>query len=486
MPACPELETLFQRLIRQSGVGRKVELRVSPVQRSPVVLGFLHPAILLPATEAARPDMAGTEQILRHELAHVRRGDDWANLIQHCIQAACFFHPAVWWVSRRLMLEREIACDDHVLEQGGRRRAYALLLAELADRMKRCPPLPAPGVFNNKSQLKQRISMILDTRRNTSPRLAKTRLGFITSAAALLAVLALYSAPRLVLAQTQTATATAATASSAAVALAPQAAVEATLVVSEADPPSIPSEESGPKFKPDGPVTITPMPALAGQPELSTPLTALAASPTPPAPAVAPATLGLLVAPASPGFPAGSAPVALGKWYVETPHKPGDIEQRLERLERMVQSLMAERRPKAATGNNASCDSASMTPQEMQKIKDMAQREAAQAAQQARMAADETKRASRELERAMREKNAWAIGIHQESGQQQIEALRQARQSLEREMQRLDAEIKRLEQQQQRLEQDQKKPAPEHRGRYKPQKDQTSDDAEESEPPAKK
>jgi hypothetical protein len=152
----------------------------------------------------------------------------------------------------------------------------------------------------------------------------------------------------------------------------------------------------------------------------------------------------------------------------------------------MVQSLMAERRPKAATGNNASCDSASMTPQEMQKIKDLAQREAAQAAQQARMAADETKRASRELERAMREKNAWAIGIHQESGQQQIEALRQARQSLEREMQRLDAEIKRLEQQQQRLEQDQKKPAPEHRGRYKPQKDQTSDDAEESEPPAKK
>ena len=70
-----------------------------------------------------------------HELAHVRRRDDWTNLVQHCINALFFFHPAIWWVSKRISLEREIACDDQVLHSTRRPRAYALLLADLATRM---------------------------------------------------------------------------------------------------------------------------------------------------------------------------------------------------------------------------------------------------------------------------------------------------------------------------------------------------------------
>src|SRR5207247_2484980 len=81
-------------------------------------------------------------------------------------------HPAVWWISKRLSLEREIACDDYVLQSSAQPHAYALLLANLAARLQRCPPLLAPGASNNKTQLQQRIDMILNTRRNTSPRLA--------------------------------------------------------------------------------------------------------------------------------------------------------------------------------------------------------------------------------------------------------------------------------------------------------------------------
>jgi beta-lactamase regulating signal transducer with metallopeptidase domain len=476
MPARQEVEDLFQRLTRQLALGRRVLLRVSPVQRSPVVLGFLPPMVLLPASEAARPDTAGTEQILRHELAHVQRGDDWANLIQHCIQAAFFFHPAVWWISRRLVLEREIACDDHVLEQGGRRRAYALLLAELAHRITRCPPWPVPGAFSNKSQLTQRINMILDTRRNTSPRLAKTRLGFIMSAAAVLAVLALYSAPRLVLAQAQTAVtgvsplstlaASAGTANELAGVLPPQPVAEVALVESEPDTPSIPDEDSGPRFKPGRPG------AYARQP-------ALVAPPAPPGQPAMPAPANLFAAPVSPG------PFALGKVYAQAPSKPDDVEQRLERLERMVQSLMAERRPKAAQSGD--WDSASVNQQEIQKFKEKSDREAARAAQQAKIAAE---RASRDMERAMKEKNAWALDMNKESSEKQLEAMRQARQDLQREMQRLDSDIRRLEQEQRRmeqehrrLEQDQPKPAPYQRGRTKSQKDQTSSDSA-SEPAA--
>ncbi|HEU0037650.1 MAG TPA: M56 family metallopeptidase, partial [Verrucomicrobiae bacterium] len=180
------LNELFQRITSRLGVNRSVELKVSPAHRSSFLLGFLHPVILLPAEERLEPGEA--ELVLRHELAHVRRRDDWANLVQHFILAVFFFHPAVWWISKKLSLEREIACDDHVLQQNGRPQAYALLLANLAARLQRGLPLLAPGSSNNKTQLKQRIDMILNTHRNTSPRLAKTWLAFITSAAALLAV----------------------------------------------------------------------------------------------------------------------------------------------------------------------------------------------------------------------------------------------------------------------------------------------------------
>ena len=100
-----------------------------------------------------------------------------------------------------MTLEREIACDDRVLEQSTNPRAYALLLTDLAGRAQGCPPLLAAGVSINKSQLKQRIDMILNKDRDTSSSLAKARLGVVSSAAAMLAVMAVYSAPRVLLAQ---------------------------------------------------------------------------------------------------------------------------------------------------------------------------------------------------------------------------------------------------------------------------------------------
>src|ERR1051326_6271858 len=122
-----------------------------------------------------------------------------AKLAQHCIKALFFLYPAIWWVSRRISLEREIACDDQVLQSPLRPKAYALLLADLAGRMQ--ASVLAPGVSTNQSQLKQRIDMILNSNRNTSPRLAKVRLGLLATATALLAMAAIYLAPRLAFAQ---------------------------------------------------------------------------------------------------------------------------------------------------------------------------------------------------------------------------------------------------------------------------------------------
>jgi beta-lactamase regulating signal transducer with metallopeptidase domain len=196
-----DLQTLFDKLRNALPARRNVRLRMSDTHSGAVLLGFAHPVVLLPADIAEDLAAADVEHVLRHELAHVVRWDDWGNLMQQAVEAALFFHPAVWWISRKLSLEREIACDDHVLEASDRPRAYALTLANVASRMNQCRHLLSPGVSNNNSQLQQRITMILNTNRDRSSRLATRRLGVFTTATALLAVLAVTAGPRLVLAQ---------------------------------------------------------------------------------------------------------------------------------------------------------------------------------------------------------------------------------------------------------------------------------------------
>jgi beta-lactamase regulating signal transducer with metallopeptidase domain len=66
---------------------RSVQLKISPTQRSPMVLGFRKPVILLPASDYGQ----AVEPILRHELAHVRRYDDWSTLVQHFHQSVALF-----------------------------------------------------------------------------------------------------------------------------------------------------------------------------------------------------------------------------------------------------------------------------------------------------------------------------------------------------------------------------------------------------------
>ena len=73
------------------------------------------------------------EFILAHELAHVRRHDYLVNLLQSATEAILFYHPLVWWVSRRIRIEREHCCDDKAVEACGDRAAYATALADLEE-----------------------------------------------------------------------------------------------------------------------------------------------------------------------------------------------------------------------------------------------------------------------------------------------------------------------------------------------------------------
>ena len=99
----------------------------------PSVAGFLRPRILLPTHLVATLSEADLAHIVRHEREHLRRFDDWTNLAQQLSLALFPLNPALFWLNRRLALERELACDEGVLRSTRARKAYAACLARVAE-----------------------------------------------------------------------------------------------------------------------------------------------------------------------------------------------------------------------------------------------------------------------------------------------------------------------------------------------------------------
>ncbi len=112
---------------------RQVSICTSSQVAVPCVLGFSHPTVVIPADLLSQLSDAELKQVLIHEIAHIRFWDDWANLAQKLLRAVLFFHPAAWLIDRKLAAEREMACDDFVVQQTGDSRAYARCLTSLAE-----------------------------------------------------------------------------------------------------------------------------------------------------------------------------------------------------------------------------------------------------------------------------------------------------------------------------------------------------------------
>ena len=99
------------------------------------------------------------EAILAHELAHIRRHDYLVNLLQVVIETALFYHPAVWWVSRRIRIERENCCDDLAIQLCGDRFGYIRALVSLEEL--RNAPVPALAVAWQGTSLLDRARRLL-------------------------------------------------------------------------------------------------------------------------------------------------------------------------------------------------------------------------------------------------------------------------------------------------------------------------------------
>ena len=151
----------------------------------PIVVGVLRPMILLPASLASSLTLEQLELVLLHELAHIRRYDPAVNLLQRLVEALLFFHPAVWWLSRRISFERENACDDQVLRWNHGRVPYAdalLRVAELCAAIHNRPALPNASMAatgEDAGQLKRRVLRLLEI--NEDRRFRLTSFGMAAS-----------------------------------------------------------------------------------------------------------------------------------------------------------------------------------------------------------------------------------------------------------------------------------------------------------------
>jgi beta-lactamase regulating signal transducer with metallopeptidase domain len=151
-------------LLEGGANGRRAELCTTDEVERPCVFGFFRPRILIPPVLADKLSQAELAQVVMHEMEHLRRGDDWTNLMQKMGLALFPLNPAMLWVERRLCAERELACDDRVLRAGGARKAYALCLTRLAEyRMLQRSMALVLGAWERQSELMRRVRRVLTT-----------------------------------------------------------------------------------------------------------------------------------------------------------------------------------------------------------------------------------------------------------------------------------------------------------------------------------
>jgi len=155
----------IRALIRTStptSLSLPVEARYTTGRLGPGIAGIGKPVLLLPAGIEQRLTPEQFDTAIAHELCHVRRRDNLFAAIHMFVEAVFWFHPLVWWIGTRLVEERELACDEAVIAQGGSPRDYAEAILGICKHYVEAPVACVSGVTG--ADIKKRLEAILSPR----------------------------------------------------------------------------------------------------------------------------------------------------------------------------------------------------------------------------------------------------------------------------------------------------------------------------------
>ena len=156
-PVQSSCRQLCAELAGRFGIRRVVNVYESVLVRTPVVVGWTAPVILLPASVATGLTPAQLRAVLAHEMAHICRHDYLVNVFQTLAESLLFYHPAVWWLSARLRDEREHCCDELAAEACQDK----LVVAQALVRLAAIEHMPGPALAANGGRLLERIRRLL-------------------------------------------------------------------------------------------------------------------------------------------------------------------------------------------------------------------------------------------------------------------------------------------------------------------------------------
>ena len=127
------LQAKVNQLAARLKASRAARLVESAFVQVPTVVGWLRPVILLPTSALTGLNVEQLEALLAHEVAHIRRYDYLVNILQTIVETLGFYHPAVWWISHKIRVERENCCDDLAVSLSGDRVRYARALTSMEE-----------------------------------------------------------------------------------------------------------------------------------------------------------------------------------------------------------------------------------------------------------------------------------------------------------------------------------------------------------------
>src|SRR5450631_271828 len=153
----PRVLEICYALQDQLGLDRAIAYCECKWLQAPAVIGWFRPVVFLPVTALTGLSEEQLQVVIAHELAHIQRFDPFVNVFQVCVETLLFYHPAVWWLNKRIRAEREHCCDDMAVALCGNAVEYARALT----LMEEWRSAPVFAMAANRGPLTERIVRVL-------------------------------------------------------------------------------------------------------------------------------------------------------------------------------------------------------------------------------------------------------------------------------------------------------------------------------------